>query len=321
MVRNCAPILCLLALWAVFCVVTLTVERIRSCCRRGRPVEEKATFAINGRVKVYKSNLFHIAVQGFTRILQVAFVQVLIFVLVNFSEFSGESKLSRVSKIASIVLIVVYTLFFLSYPVYRLFLQKYFTVRGVRSAKAASRAKANGAGGLRRIGSMSEARDENVLWPGLQSLYLGLTQSREGVEWYIGWFFLRRVLFALPVVYLASQQYVQVVINLTCALSSMLIVFHWRPFQYGHNMALELLNESYVFTVGMLVYCYTPFMVDPDWRFYASSMVVVAKLSIIGTNLLLMWHAIMWQVLWRMDQEEKAHEAKSHWSEDVDIAV
>jgi len=168
---------------------------------------------------------------------------------------------------------------------------------------------------------MSTAWDESVLWPGLQSLYLGLTQNRDGVEWYLGWFFLRRVFFGLLVVYLASQQYMQVVINLTCALSSMLIIFHLRPFQYGHNMALELLNESYVFMVGMLVYAYTPFMVDVDWRLYASVVVVLEKFVIIASNLMLMWHSIMWQVFWKMDQEEKVYEAIFQRSKTQNLAA
>ena len=141
---------------------------------------------------------------------------------------------------------------------------------------------------------MSVDWDESVLWPGLQSLYLGLTQNRDGVEWYVGWFFIRRVLFAVAVVYLANQQYMQVVINLTCALASMLIIFHFRPFQYSHNMSVELLNESYVFMVAMLVYAYTPFMVDTSWRQQASFFVVLEKFIIIASNLMLMWHSIMW---------------------------
>jgi hypothetical protein len=121
-IRNCALILCLLAVWAVFCVTAFVFERIRSWRTRGRRIMEKPTFQINGRVKMYRSNLFHVAVQGFTRILQVAFLQVFIFVLVNFGEFSEESKLSKASKWTSIALIVVYALFFLFLVVYRLFL-------------------------------------------------------------------------------------------------------------------------------------------------------------------------------------------------------
>lgn len=61
---------------------------------------------------------------------------------------------------------------------------------------------------------MSVQWDEKVLWPGLQALYLGLSQNREGgaVEAFIGWFFLRRILFALPLVYLADWQYLQFVV-------------------------------------------------------------------------------------------------------------
>ena len=30
---------------------------------------------------------------------------------------------------------------------------------------------------------------------------------------------------------------------------------------------------------------------------------------ITGANMILTWHAIMWQVFWRMEQEEKVYEA------------
>ena len=75
---------------------------------------------------------------------------------------------------------------------------------------------------------MSVTWDEKVLWPGLQSLYLGLTQNREGIEWYIAWYFVYRIAFVLPIVYLTDWQYLQIVINLTFALSSMLIIVSWN---------------------------------------------------------------------------------------------
>ena len=121
---------------------------------------------------------------------------------------------------------------------------------------------------MRRQSTMSVKWDEKVLWPGLQALYLGLSQNRDGgaVEMFIAWFFVRRALWALPIVFLGDWQYVQFVSNLTLALCSALIIFQWRPFMYRHNMALELLNESLVFLIAMLCICYTPFMVDPSWR-------------------------------------------------------
>ena len=156
---------------------------------------------------------------------------------------------------------------------------------------------------------MSVTWDEKVLWPGLQSLYLGLTQNRDGIEWYIGWFFVYRIAFVLPIVYLSDWQYLQIVVNLTFALSTMVIIFHVRPFMYLHNMAHELLNQSFVFMVGMLVYCFTPFMVDPSWRLYVGYFVVVQMIIIVAANLMLMWHSIIWQIFWKMDQEEKVYEA------------
>ena len=54
---------------------------------------------------------------------------------------------------------------------------------------------------------MSVSWDEKVLWPGLQSLYLGLSQNREGIEWYISWYFIYRIAFVLPIVYLSDWQY------------------------------------------------------------------------------------------------------------------
>ena len=63
--------------------------------------------------------------------------------LINLTEFSGESKLSYVSKITTIVLMVIYGLFFLSYPVYRCCLQKYFTVQTLKGPKAAARARSD----------------------------------------------------------------------------------------------------------------------------------------------------------------------------------
>ena len=49
---------------------------------------------------------------------------------------------------------------------------------------------------------ISEGLEEKVIWPGLQSLYLGLTQNRGDIEWYIGWYFIYRVAILLPLVYL-----------------------------------------------------------------------------------------------------------------------
>lgn len=73
-VRNCAVILCLLALSAAACVIAFIVERIRGCRDKSKRGLGKASFQVNGRVKMYRPDLFHLAVQGFTRILQVAFL-------------------------------------------------------------------------------------------------------------------------------------------------------------------------------------------------------------------------------------------------------
>ena len=51
---------------------------------------------------------------------------------------------------------------------------------------------------------MSVAWDEKVLWPGLQSLYLGLSQNRDDIEWYIGWYYFYRIGVVLPMVYLTD---------------------------------------------------------------------------------------------------------------------
>lgn len=140
-VRNCPLILCLLALWTVFCLLAYVVEfaKNRDSIRKGRLVDEKPSFGINGRVKQYRSNYFHTAVQGWTRVMQVGFAELFLFGLVNVQgEFSGDSPLSKFSKNTCIVLMVAYALFFLAYPVYRLFLQDYFTVQSLKQATAAS---------------------------------------------------------------------------------------------------------------------------------------------------------------------------------------
>jgi len=143
---------------------------------------------------------------------------------------------------------------------------------------------------------MSVQWDEKVVWPGLQAVFLGLSQNREGadVELYISWYFIRRVLYALMIVYLSDWQYLQFVINLTLALFTALIIFQLRPFMYRHNMALELLNESLVFLVGLLLICFTPFMVDPKWRLTVGYFAITQMVIISGANLMLMWHSIIW---------------------------
>jgi len=212
-------------------------------------------------------------------------------------------------------------------------LQDYFTVQSLKKATAALPKKKNRrqrvpsmdrdpdmnssassdapAFRMRRQSTMSVQWDEKVLWPGLQSLFLGLSQNREGaeVELYIGWFFVRRILWALPIVYLSDWQYLQFVINVVLPLDTALLVFHWRPFMYSHNMALELLDESLLFLVAMLCICFTPFMVDPMWRLTVGYFAITQIIVISGANLMLMWHSIIWQVSYKMDQEERVYEA------------
>merc|ERR1712003_395915 len=149
---------------------------------------------------------------------------------------------------------------------------------------------------MRRQSTMSVQWDEKVVWPGLQAVFLGLSQNREGadVELYIAWYFIRRVLWALMIVYLSDWQYLQFVINLTLALFTALIIFQLRPFMYRHNMALELLNESLVFLVGLLLICFTPFMVDPKWRLTVGYFAITQMVIISGANLMLTWHSIIW---------------------------
>ena len=117
--------------WTILCIVTGLIELFRGkrLVKNGKIIPRNPTFGTNGRVRQYPSNYFHIAVQGLTRILQVSFIEVFLFILVNFGEFRGESKLSKVSMATTIVLTWVYSCFFLSYPIYRGLLQRSYTVK------------------------------------------------------------------------------------------------------------------------------------------------------------------------------------------------
>jgi len=119
----------------------------------------------------------------------------------------------------------------------------------------------------------------------------------------------RRILWALPIVYLSDWQYLQFVINVVLPLDTALLIFHWRPFMYRHNMALELLDESLLFLVAMICICFTPFMVDTAWRLTVGYFAITQIIVIAGANLMLMWHSIIWQVSYKMDQEERVYEA------------
>ena len=63
-------------------------------------------------------------------------------------------------------------------------------------------------------------------------MYQGLSQNRDDIEWYIGWYYVYRVGIILPMIYLEDWQYLQVVIFLTFALGNMLITLNFRPFMH-----------------------------------------------------------------------------------------
>ena len=113
------------------CIATGIYELLKGkkLVKNGKIIPRNATFGTNGRVRQYDSNYFHVAVQGLTRILQVSFIEVFLFTLVNFGEISGKSQLSRVSLGVTMTLIWVYSVFFLSYPIYRCFCQKNYSVK------------------------------------------------------------------------------------------------------------------------------------------------------------------------------------------------
>ena len=57
----------------------------------------------------------------------------------------------------------------------------------------------------RQVATLNDAfvRDKTIkrtVWPGLQSLYLGLSINSDGVEWFIGWFFIYRLAIILVIV-------------------------------------------------------------------------------------------------------------------------
>jgi hypothetical protein len=90
---------------------------------------------------------------------------------------------------------------------------------------------------------------------------------------------------------------------------NMLITLNFRPFMFLHNLYIELMNQSLVFMVAVLTYCFTPFQTDATWRVSVGYFILVQMIIITGANMILTWHAIMWQVFWRMEQEEKVYEA------------
>ena len=91
--------------------------------------------------------------------MQISFFEVFLFTLVNFSEFSGKTKLSRFSRAVNIALISVYTLFFLVYPVYRLLLQRYFTVKSMKGQHAMNKARSKIARDKKRAQRMKQLED------------------------------------------------------------------------------------------------------------------------------------------------------------------
>ena len=82
------------------------------------------------------------AVQGLTRILQVSFIEVFLFTLVNIGKFGNNSSLSKTSTVFTVAFIWIYTCFFLSYPIYRYFVQQNYNVQSkIKLTKAQKRQK------------------------------------------------------------------------------------------------------------------------------------------------------------------------------------
>ena len=73
--------------------------------------------------------------------MQVSFIEVFLFTLVNMRSFGGESDLAKASRAVNIALIVAYAGFFLFIPIYRIFAQKYFTVTSMQGSQAMKKAK------------------------------------------------------------------------------------------------------------------------------------------------------------------------------------
>lgn len=119
-------------------------------------------------------------------------------------------------------------------------------------------------------------KDFLVLWPGVETFYLGMSQQRmKDVDTYIAWFFVRRILFGLIILLLPNYIYFQILANLTLSLGTMIVALDTRPFMYFHNFALEMLNESFVFLCCMASYIFTPFVVDPQWRVYGAYFIII----------------------------------------------
>ena len=141
---NCTVIIILLAIWTVLCIFTGLYEAIKAkkLVINGQIQTNVPTFGQNGRVKQYKSNSFHVAVQGLTRILQVSFIEVFLFTLVNIGKFGNNSSLSKTSTVFTVAFIWIYTCFFLSYPIYRYFVQQNYNVQSkIKLTKAQKRQK------------------------------------------------------------------------------------------------------------------------------------------------------------------------------------
>ena len=82
------------------------------------------------------------------------------------------------------------------------------------------------------------------------------------VDKFTAWFFIRRIIFGLIILLLPDHIYFQILANLSLSLVTMLVTLDTRPFQYFHNFALEMLNESFVFLCSVACYIFTPFVVD-----------------------------------------------------------
>jgi hypothetical protein len=92
--------------------------------------------------------------------------------------------------------------------------------------------------------------------------YSGYRSDIWSTKWFLSFFFLRRLVFAVSTIYLKDQPTIQIQLYTLLSLLNVIAIAFFKPFEGQRVNYLEIFNELTILTVGTHLFIFTQFVPD-----------------------------------------------------------
>ena len=113
-------------------------------------------------------------------------------------------------------------------------------------------------------------------------MYEEYNNEKQTTKWFIGYFYLRRLLFSICCVYLINYPVFQIQLYMAFSLANLIFIIRAKPFTTRKANYTEIYNEVTILVVSILLFSFTDFVPNTSTRQAAGySLIAIVLLNMI----------------------------------------